>query len=194
MRFTLLVVAGGLAIGLLRGGRPGFLAGRALRAWPLLGAGVALQALAGAAGADRGGGALLLASYVVLVAFALANLAVVGMWLVATGIALNLAAIAANGAMPVRPSALVAAGIAAPERAEDVRLGARHRLERPSDRLRVLGDIVPVAPLREVLSFGDLVMAVGAADVAAHLVAPPRRRRPPSGDEGEPAGAARAAR
>lgn len=174
----MLAVAAGVAVGLATGGRPRFLAHRRLRLWGLLAAGVALQVLAPSAGGATVG--LLLASYGLLLAFAAANVVVVGMWLVATGIALNLAAIALNGGMPVRPSALVAAGLTEPGRADEVALAAKHHLEGPSDRLVALGDVIPVRSLGEVVSFGDVVMAVGVADVVARLLAPPpgRRSRP----------------
>ena len=53
-------------------------------------------------------------------------------------------------------------------------LGAE-RTRRPSDRLTVLGDVVPVPALRQVVSFGDLILLAGVSDVAAHLA---RRRAP----------------
>lgn len=190
MRFTLLAVVIGLCAGVACGGRPRFLAGRRLRAWPLLAGGVVLQLAA--ARIDGGGGTIVLAaSFGCLLAFAVANMAIVGMWLVATGIGLNVVVIGLNGGMPVRPTALVAAGLAAPGGEADVRLGTKHHLERPSDRLVGLGDIVPVRPLREVLSFGDLVAAVGAADVAAHLLAPAGGRRVRKAGDPNRVGAAR---
>lgn len=176
MPFTILAVVAGAGIALLAGGRPRFLAGRTLRMWPLLAAGLVLQGLSGRLD-DRGTIGWLLASYALLLAFAAANVSTVGMWLVATGVAMNLAAIALNAGMPVRPTALVASGLAEPGRAGEVRLAAKHHLARPSDRLAVLGDIIPVAPLGEVVSFGDVVMAVGTADVVAHLLARPAGRR-----------------
>lgn len=147
---------------------------RPLRLWPLLGAGLFLQLLVGRV--DGAAFGLLVASYTLLFAFAAANVATVGMWMVATGVALNLAAIALNAGMPVRPDALVAAGLADHGRAGEVRLAAKHHLERPSDRLPALGDIIGVRALGEVVSFGDVVMAVGAANVVARLLAPAPRR------------------
>jgi hypothetical protein len=176
MRFTILAALAGVGIGLMAGGRFRFLARRTLRLWPLLALGAVFQVAAGRANGDAGL-VLLLASLGFLLAFAVANLLTVGMWLVAGGIALNLAVISLNSGMPVRPSALEQAGVADPGGAADVRLSPKHHLERRSDRLVVLGDVIPVAPLREVLSFGDLLMAVGAADVIVHLLAPPAGRR-----------------
>ncbi|MGI8684211.1 MAG: DUF5317 family protein [Acidimicrobiales bacterium] len=161
-------------IGRAAAARPRSMAVRPLRMWPLLGAGLALQVLVGRV--DGAEFASLVASYALLLAFAVANVATVGMWMVATGVAMNLAAIALNAGMPVRAEALVAAGLADHGRAGDVRLAAKHHLERPSDRVRALGDIIPVRALGEVVSFGDVVLAVGAANVVARLLAPAPRR------------------
>lgn len=187
MRFTLLAVAVGLGAGVVAGGRLRHLSRRTFRAWPLLVAGVGLQVIVRLSGDHAAGTGVLIVSVGLLLAFAVANLSTVGMWLVAAGLGLNLAVIALNGGMPVRPSALVGAGLAEPGRAGAVALSGRHHLERPSDRLTGLGDVIPLAPLREVISFGDLFMAVGSADVVFHLLAPAagRRSRPvsPAGKE-----------
>jgi hypothetical protein len=53
--------------------------------------------------------------------------------------------------------------------------GGKRHLERPSDRLTGLGDILPDYVFHEVLSFGDLVMAVGIAAVFTNLLRPQRR-------------------
>ena len=174
MRFTLVAVAAGVLIGLAAGGRFSHLATGSFRLWPVLVAGLALQTVSG-----RLGGApalvLLVVSYGLLVTFAAGNTARVGMWMVALGIALNLVTIAVNGGMPVRPAAVVAAGIVDPGQIDALRIEGKRHLERPSDRLMVLADVIPVRPLREVLSFGDVIMAVGVADVLVHLLRPPRR-------------------
>lgn len=174
MRFTVAAVTAGVVLGALAGGRPRHVGEHRFRFWPLLGAGLLLQA----AGAGLGPATTfaLPASFAFLLAFAAANVMVVGMWLVALGIGLNLAVIAVNGGMPVRPAAVVAAGLATPAEAAQLHYDGKRHVERPSDRLLVLADTLPVRPLREVLSFGDLVMAVGAADVVAHLLRPARRR------------------
>lgn len=174
MRFTLVAVVVGLVVGLLAGGRPRHIASRPFRRWPLLATGLAVQVASARIG-GRPGLVLLVAAYGLLVAFAAVNATRVGMWMVALGIGLNLLAIALNGGMPVRPEAVVAAGIAGPGRVDVLRLDGKRHLERPSDRLLALSDVIPVRPLREVLSFGDLVMGVGLADVLVHLLRPPRR-------------------
>lgn len=174
---AILVVAllGGAALGMATGGDPANAARRAVRNTWLLVVGVILQATALVFGETSV--AVLLASFACLLAFALRNLGLVGMPLVFVGLALNALVITANGAMPVRPQALVVAGaIDATDVGdgdiEGLALGPKRRLERPSDRLAVLGDTLPVAPLRTVLSFGDLVLAAGLADVAFRLLRP----------------------
>ncbi len=173
MRFTIVAVAVGILIGLLTGGRLRHMGTRSFRFWPLLFAGLVLQVASAAMDATPGF-LLLLASYLMLLAFAVANAALAGMWLVALGVGLNLMVIAANGGMPVRPSAVVAAGIAEPEDVHDIDLRGKRHLERPSDRLTALSDVIPVPPLAEVLSFGDIFMNVGLADVIVHLMRPRR--------------------
>lgn len=181
MRLTILAVAvgtvGGLGAGALGAGRPRHLApAQRLRLWPLLAAGLGLQ-VAGSAPAAGGRPVALLASYALLVVFAGANAQVVGMWLVAVGIALNGLVMAVDGGMPVSRAAVVAAGLAGPGQASGLRLPAGRHLERPSDQLVAAADVVPVAPLREVVSLGDLVADVGVADVLVHLLRRPRERR-----------------
>ena len=83
---------------------------------------------------------------------------------------------ALNGGMPVRPSAVVAAHLASPLTEPLLGYGHRHHRERPGDRLAFLADIIPIPEFHEVVSFGDLILAVGVADTAAHLTHAGRRR------------------
>jgi hypothetical protein len=171
--FIAVAVVAGVAIGLLRGGRLSNLGEATFRVWPLLVAGVVVQAAA--AFAPSGAVAIILVSYAILLAFAAANLSHVGMGVVFVGIAMNLIVIGANGGMPVRAGAIVAAGIVPRGEVHDLDFGTKRHLERPDDTLTFLGDIIPFPGAREVLSFGDLAMSVGVADVLVHLL---RRRRP----------------
>jgi len=175
MRFTLMAVAAGILIGILTGGRLRHLGDRTFRFLPLLVAGVALQAV-GVRMESTPGLVVVLLSYVLLLGFALANASLVAMWLVALGIGLNLLVIGVNAGMPVRPSALVTARIAGPEDLDGLSLGAKRHLERPSDRLTSIADVFAVSPVPEVLSFGDIVLDVGLANVIVHLMRPARRR------------------
>src|SRR5690242_9421312 len=168
MLFTATAVGAGLLVGLLAGGRVRHLSGRRFRIWPLLPVGVALQLPI----LDALGGAGLIASYVCLLVFALANLRLVGMGLVALGILLNLVPITLNDGMPVDRQAVVRAGITSSRGLANLHLDRKHHLDRPDDHLSVLSDIIPVSPLGEVLSFGDVVLSVGVADVLFHLLRP----------------------
>lgn len=169
----------GVALGLISGGRLANLTEPSFRASPLLVTGAGLQVLS--AFVDAAAVPLILASYVLLVLFAGANVHHVGMPVVLTGLLCNFVVIAANGGMPVRAEAIVAAGGAAAHQVKALEFDNKHRLERPGDRLTVLGDIFPVpAPgFRQVVSFGDLVMAVGTADVIVHWLRRDRRRAQP---------------
>lgn len=175
MFFTAVAVVVGLAVGLATGGRLEHLGNRRFRApWLLLG-GLALQAASG-----RFGGAtvaMVIVSYVALIAFCALNLHLVGMGVVLLGLALNFTTIAVNGGMPVRRSAVVAAGIAEWHELDELEVQKKRHLERPDDDLMLLSDIVPVPVLHEVLSFGDLIMSVGVADVLFHLLRPLPGRR-----------------
>ena len=166
--FIAVAIVVGVLVGLVRGGRFANLGEAAFRLWPLLVLGVVVQGAAAFTG--EGAVPVILVSYALLIAFCGANLTHAGMGVVLVGIVLNLVVIAANGGMPVRQDAIVAAGIASHEEVAALEFGAKRHLETDEDRLTFLGDIVPVPVAEEVLSFGDLVMAVGVAAVLANLL------------------------
>jgi hypothetical protein len=178
MTLTVGALAVGAAIGLLTGGCLRHVAGRRLSGWWLLLGGLVLSQAAARMDLGVTGTVWLVAGYACLLAFAAMNRTLVGMGIVALGLAANTVVIAANGGMPVRSGAVVSAGIVDGSTAGSIDYGRLHHLEGKADRLGWLGDIIPVRPFHEVLSFGDLVLAVGAADVVAHLLH--RRRRPPT--------------
>ena len=179
MVYIPIALAIGALTGLLRGGSLNNLAHASFR-WPaLLVAGCVLQLAAVIPGAQGASAVLLVASYVALFAFAAANVTIAGMALIAIGIALNGFVIAANDGMPVKAEAIVAAGIAedvAEARQFEFR-GKRH-LATEDDRFVILGDVIPV-PVGggSVLSYGDLVLALGVAVLLDALV---RRKSVPS--------------
>jgi hypothetical protein len=113
-----------------------------------------------------------LVSYGALAIFALRNLRLVGMGVVALGLALNIVPIAVNHGMPVRASAIVDAHVARPDQIATLHFGGKRHLERLGDRLTELGDILPDWVFHEVLSFGDLIMAAGIAAVFVNLLRP----------------------
>lgn len=112
-------------------------------------------------------------------AFAGRNLHLVGMSIVAVGLAANLVPIVVNGAMPVRPDALVAADMVGSDDLDRVVLDGARELADDDTRLDFMGDVIPVALTGQVLSFGDLIILVGLADVVANLMLR-RGRRPTS--------------
>jgi hypothetical protein len=103
---------------------------------------------------------------------------------VLTGLLLNVFVISLNGGMPVRLDAVLTVDrghTAAELRASG--FDAKRHLEGPDDRLAVLGDTLPVPVVRQVLSFGDVILAFGIGNVVFRLLKPARsmrRRRRPS--------------
>jgi hypothetical protein len=178
MIFTVGALGVGALLGLLTGGRLAHVAGHRLAAGWLLVAGVILHLVAGRLDLGPVGTLGLLVGYGCLLVFAALNRTLVGIGIVALGLAANAAVIAANGTMPVRTSAVVAAHITDGSRVTTVDYGRLHRQERSDDHLRGLADIIPVPRIHEVMSFGDLILAVGVADLVAHLLHPKHRRRP----------------
>jgi hypothetical protein len=139
----------------------------------LLAAGVALR-LAVPLAPDDVAPVMLTLAIAVLAWFAAWNLQLTGMGVIAAGLLANLLGVVANSGMPVRPGALVAAGIIERSEVSTVFVtGARH-LERPDDPLPIFGDVLPIGAIGTVISFGDLVIFFGLADTAAELT---RRRR-----------------
>ncbi|HUF33818.1 MAG TPA: DUF5317 family protein [Acidimicrobiales bacterium] len=191
MGFTSIAVVVGLALALAMGGRPANVADQRLRWLPALVAGAALQLGAEVLDlTDALAMAVVAASYLALGAFAVVNLRLVGMPVVLVGLALNALVIGVNGGMPVRGDAIRAIRDVEPAELAAIDFGAKRHLEGPDDRLTALGDIIPVPPLGEVLSFGDLVLAVGVTNVVFRLLRPRRdapvlRQRP---GPGRPAG------
>ncbi len=147
-----------------------------LRHLPLLAGGAVLNLAS--LGLDGSAAALgLAASLGLLLGFAIVNRNLTGVAVVALGLALNLGTVAVNGGMPVRSGALVRAGVVAEEEVADIDLRGGRHLESDADRLGVLGDALPVRPLREVVSFGDLIVIAGTGDMVRQLGRRRTRRR-----------------
>jgi hypothetical protein len=178
MSFTVVALALGVILGFATGGRPSNLHRRPLELVWLLAISVALQAGAEALDlSDTAGLALVLVSYVGLAAFAFANIRLVGMPVVLVGLLCNLVVITANGGMPVEADAIVASHAATADELDTLDFGAKRHLAGDDDILTFLGDIIPVRVSREVLSFGDLILALGIADVIFRLLKPVELRR-----------------
>ena len=191
-----IALAVGVSVGYLRGGRLRHLSRLELRATALVVGALGLQVGAGLA-PTAWRFSITVASYVAVVAWLVVN----GpgrpaglrwaLGLLAAGWALNLAAIAANGGMPV---SLRAARDVGARPGVDVAEGNLYKHVRASGdtRLSWLGDVVPVRQVASVISIGDVVMFVGlvlavAFGMARHGNEDPRReaRRPGKGRPGE---------
>ncbi len=165
MPLVVVALLAGLLAGLLLGGSVRRLATGRLHGFGLLCTGAACELATRWVGGGAGAG-IMIAGYVLMICFALRNAAVTGMVLVAVGLAANLTVIAIDRGMPVR-------GLAAG--ASD---GWRHHGERPGDRLTGLADVVPVTPLGETVSAGDIVLSLGVATAMVSLMRPRRRPAP----------------
>jgi hypothetical protein len=119
----------------------------------------------------------LVLSLAVLITVAFANRHITGVAVVGVGLFVNLVAVGVNGGMPVRASALEAAGVVEPGEPIVVVDAPRH-LETSEDPLPVLGDALPVPFAHEVISFGDLIVVFGAAEAVRELSR--RRARSPA--------------
>ncbi len=106
---------------------------------------------------------LLMISYALLLAFCGANLSKRGFGVIAIGVAMNALVIGLNQGMPTKPIGSDARGgrIFKP-----VTQTVKHRQARDDDLLGVLGDrILFPKPLNELVSFGDLIIAVGLCEL-----------------------------
>ena len=122
----------------------------------------------------------LLASFWLLTVVAAANWRLRGFGLILIGVLMNFTVISVNQGMPVSAEAL--ARIEATEDVEPLREapeGAKHHLATEEDRLRPIGDVIPVEePFDVVVSPGDVLAYSGAAVlVAAVMLGRPERRR-----------------
>ena len=92
-----------------------------------------------------------------------------GLLAIAAGWSLNLVPIALNGAMPVSTGAIRELS---PDRGAQLRVDIRkHVVAHRGTRLACLGDVIPVVPLRSVVSVGDLFIGMGLAITVASAMA-----------------------
>jgi hypothetical protein len=115
---------------------------------------------------------LLVASYVLLLAFVARNLVLRGMGIVFIGIACNALVITLNQGMPVKFP---------PEWQNKpwAKATVKHHPQQPDEQLLFLSDIIVLkGPLDSIVSFGDLILAVGLCDVAYNASRKPKRRTP----------------
>ena len=164
----------GVAVGYLRGGRLSQLSELKPRYAPLALVGLLLQLVNPPGPWPL---VLLILSFVLLTAFTLANIRIVGFAAILAGVAMNFAVIAINAGMPVAREAIIASGQEGTLAPLLEHQGAKHHLAGPDDRLRFLSDVIAIpAPVRQVISVGDLFTYGGVAVVIAGSM---RRRRSP---------------
>jgi hypothetical protein len=191
----MLLIAGtlllGIVAGLAMGGSLRKLGEVHFRWWGLAFLGLALQIVPVPSRPGNGdhvlGVGLLVASYVVLLVFVMANIRRPGFAIIAAGFTLNALVIAVNGGMPVSGPALRTAASSYQRAVEQLTVhgGAKHHLERPSDELVGLSDILPVgAPVSQVLSVGDILWLAGAAWVVARAMTDEAQAAPASHPDG----------
>lgn len=179
MLWLVVVLFVAMSVAVLRGGRLSNLADIRLRMWWLLPLGFLMQGAAGIV-PTQVGFALVLLSYLTLLALMILNRTRQGVWLAGVGVLLNFTVIALNGGMPVLDGAVeVASGFAAnvPDLTED----AKHTVLDADTLLPFLADVIPIrlANQGSVISIGDVFLAVGLGRfLEAELRRPVRWFRP----------------
>lgn len=148
---------------LLRGGSLESLANTRFRMPWLLFAGLGVQLAADLSAPawleGAGGVAVIIATNLAVATFLFLNRSYAGTGLAAIGLLLNVLVISANGAMPVNPRAVRDADIT--ESIEDASI--KHEIMDEDTVLPWLGDTIGIPYIRELLSLGDVVLALGIA-------------------------------
>ena len=161
MKLILLVIAAALIVGFLTGGSFRYFPSIPLGWWSLAIGGIVLQFLP--LSGDAGFWALV-ASFVLLLAFALLNLRAPGFILICCGLLLNAIVIFANHGMPVGREALIRSGQGSTLTDLRENGGSKHHLADDDTVLLVLGDsIVIPQPIGVAVSVGDLCVYLGVA-------------------------------
>lgn len=171
---TIIAVAAGTMLGLAKGGRLENAITWRPAAWELAVGGVAVQLLLRLTGWSGGLAVFVdIVSTIAVLAFAVLNIRLGGMVVIVIGLSLNLLPAVMNWGTPVRPQALVSAGIVTQKDLDKgVTVdGPRHLAD--GDTLGFLGETIPL-PTGQVISLGDLVLHAGYVLVIASVL---RRRR-----------------
>jgi len=169
-----------LTMAVLRGGRLTNLGDIELRAWWLLLVALGLQVgttwLPATTWAEGLGLAMVLVSYGLLMVLVWLNRERTGMWLTGLGVLMNFTVIALNGGMPVLAEAAeVASGFTVS--VPDLSGSFKHIILDSSSRLTLLADVIPLrlGGLGQVISLGDVFLAVGLGRFLEHELRRPRR-------------------
>lgn len=165
---TLLAIGIGVGLGLYWGGRPENLLAWRPPMWQALVGGIVVLVLLDLVPIGGWFASLLrIAALGAVLFFAVVNVRVGGMVLIAAGVGLDLVVTVLNWGMPVSGSALVSAGVVDEADLGDVTLtGGREVAD--GAWLGFLGDTIPL-PWGHVVSIGDLIALVGVALVTASV-------------------------
>jgi hypothetical protein len=169
-----------LTIAMLRGGRLINLGDIELKAWWLLLVSLGLQLgtrwLPDETWSETVGVVMMLASFALLMVLVTLNRTKQGMWIVGIGVLMNFTVIAINGGMPVLAGAAeVASGFTVAE--PDISGSFKHVLLDETSRLTFFADVIPLrlVGIGEVVSLGDIFLALGLGVFLEHELRRPRR-------------------
>ena len=119
---------------------------------------------------------MVLVSFALLMVLVLVNRSKPGMWIAGIGVLMNFTVIAFNGGMPVLAGAAeVASGFSVSE--PDLTGTFKHVLLDETSRLTFFADVIPLrlAGIGEVISLGDIFLALGLGVYLEHELRRPRR-------------------
>lgn len=169
-----------LVVAVFRGGRLVNLGDIELKAWWLLFIALGLQVgttwLPSDGSVDGMGLAMVLVSFLLLITLVWANRTKPGMWIAGVGVLMNFTVIAFNGGMPVlSEAAWVASGFTVIE--PDLSSSFKHVLLDETSRLTFFADVIPLrlVGIGEVISLGDIFLALGLGVFLEHELRRPRR-------------------
>ena len=151
-----------------------------LKAWWLLLVALGLQAgtnwLPDSSWAETVGLVMILGSFLLLMALVVLNRSSPGMWIAGLGVLMNLTVIGVNGGMPVLSGAAeVASGFTVAE--PDLSSSYKHVPLDEGSNLTFLADVIPLrlVNIGEVISLGDIFLALGLGVFLEHELRRPRR-------------------
>lgn len=180
MLWLALVLFIALVVAVLRGGRLVNLGDIELNAWWLLFLALGLQwgtnLLPQEDRWENLGLAMVLMSFLLLMLLVWFNRRKPGMWIAGLGVLMNFTVIAVNGGMPVLAAAAEAAsGFTITE--PDLSGSFKHVPLDESSRLTFFADVIPLrlAGIGEVISLGDIFLALGLGVFLEHELRRPRR-------------------
>lgn len=178
MLWLAIVLFFSIAVAVLRGGRLLNLGDIELRGWWLLIVALGLQIGTRwlPESAETAGLVMVLFSFALLMLLVILNRTKEGILIAGIGVLMNFTVIAANGGMPVLAGAAeVASGftVSDPDLAESY----KHVTLDESSRLTFLADVIPlrIAGIAEVISLGDIFLALGLGVFLEHELRRPRR-------------------